>query len=125
LSECRVLVVHEDQDVREVFADLLAEKGFTAAQAVNGHAALEKMSSGYRPDVILSHLLMPVMDGYQLRTELQRHPSWAGIPLLILAASNVAEDALAGIEALLQAPVDLGEVLDRVGGACQRKTAKG
>ena len=124
MKDCKVLVIHDDQDVREVLSDLLAEKGYPVAQAADGHAALAKMRSGYRPDVILSNLLTPVMDGYQLRRELQRHHHWSSIPLLILASGEVAEDALAGIDTLLQSPIDLAELLDRVGRAC-RRTADG
>jgi two-component system chemotaxis response regulator CheY len=124
-TECKVLVVHEDQDLREVLANLLAEKGFPTAQAENGHAALTKMRSGYRPDVIISDLLMPVMDGYQLKTELKRHPKWAKIPLLILAGGDVGDDALAGIEAVVQTPIDLDDLLERVREACKHKAAAG
>lgn len=123
MKDCHVLVVQDDHDVREVLVDLLTEQGFPVTEAENGAAALAKLKAGYRPDVILSDLVMPLMDGYQLKTELQRHPSWASIPLLILTGGDVHDQALAGIEAVLRAPIDPEVLLERVRRVCRRKAA--
>src|SRR5204863_319323 len=84
MKDCRVLVVEDDRDLREVIAEILEAEGFPVERAANGHEALEKLRGGYEADVILTNLLMPVVDGYELRAELKKHPGWSRIPLIVL-----------------------------------------
>src|SRR5437868_11725402 len=107
MMDCKVLVVHDDDDVREILVDLLREDGFPVESAQNGLAAMQKIEAGYRPDVVLSDFLMPEMDGYQLARELKRHPAWASIPLLVLTSARLPGWAVDQLEAVLQAPIDL------------------
>ena len=83
MKDCRVLVVEDDRDLREVIAEILEAEGFPVERAANGHEALEKLRGGYEADVILTNLLMPVVDGYELRAELKKHPGWSRIPLIV------------------------------------------
>ena len=121
MKDCKVLVVEDDQDIRELIADILAGEGFPVEQAENGAMALQKMRSGYAPDVILTNLLMPVMDGYQLNSELKRHGGWSTIPLIVMTAGRAMPGALQDVETVLQKPVDLEALLARVRMACRQK----
>lgn len=123
MKECKLLVVHDNEDLRNVLVELLTSEGFPVEEAHNGHAALEKMRAGYKPDVILSDLLMPVMDGYELNRELKRHETWSSIPLIVLTGLNVGADRLTDIEAILQLPFDSETLLDRVKSACAKAAA--
>ena len=122
MRDCKVLVVEDDQDIRELIADILAGEGFPVEQVENGALALQKMRAGYAPDVILTNLLMPVMDGYQLNSELKRHATWARIPLIVMSAGKAMPDALRDVEAVLQKPVDLENLLARVRKACAARS---
>ena len=63
-----VMIVDDDFDVRELFADSLAEEGYVVETACNGQEALELLRGGAVPvpGVILLDLMMPVMDGWKI-----------------------------------------------------------
>src|SRR5207244_3887819 len=111
MKNCRVLVVQDDADLRQAIVELLRSEGFPVEEATNGQDALEKMKAGYKPHIILSDLLMPVMDGYELNRELKRHESWSSIPLIVSTGLTVKAEELAHIEALLQMPFDIEGLL--------------
>jgi CheY-like chemotaxis protein len=121
MKDCRILVVEDDHDVRELVADVLATEGFPVEQAPNGAAALQKLRAGFRPDVILTNLLMPLMDGYQLAAELKKHESWARIPIIIITAGQTKPEVLRHVEEVLQQPLDLHQLLSGVKRACAKK----
>jgi CheY-like chemotaxis protein len=84
-----VFIVEDDFDVRELFADTLAEAGYDVATAANGQEALERLRvSQAAPGVILLDLMMPVMDGWQMKRELASDPSLAEIPVVMMTASR-------------------------------------
>ncbi len=123
MKDCKVLVVEDDQDIRELIADILASEGFPVEQAANGAEALHKMKTGYEPDVVLTNLLMPLMDGYQLNAELKRHQGWSAIPTIVMTAGKARPSALADVEVVLQKPVDLEHLLAKVKQACVARKA--
>ncbi|HET6281370.1 MAG TPA: response regulator [Polyangia bacterium] len=81
-----VFVVDDDRDIREDLGDLLREEGFGVEAAWNGAEALNRLKAGFRPDVIILDIMMPVMDGKTFRGELQKLPELAGIPVIGLTA---------------------------------------
>ena len=123
VKDCKLLVVHDDDDLRGALVELLTSEGFPVEDANNGHAALEKMKAGYKPDVILSDLLMPVMDGFELNRQLKRHETWSSIPLIVSTGLDLGADHLTDIEAILQLPFDTETLLARVKSACGKTAA--
>ncbi len=123
MKNCKVLVVHDDSDVREILVDLLSAESFPVESEPNGLAAMRRVQAGYQPDVVITDLMMPEMDGYQLVRELKRHAAWASIPLLVLTSATPPPQSLEHVEAILQAPVDLEELLGQVKAACRKKAA--
>ena len=86
---CLVLVVEDDEDVRDIIGTLLQECGYSVIVARNGEEALERLRSGpSRPCVILLDLWMPVMDGWQFREEQQKDASLAAIPVVALSGDG-------------------------------------
>jgi CheY-like chemotaxis protein len=86
---CLVLVVEDDEDIREILAALLREFGYGVIVAKNGEEALQKLRSGtFRPCVILLDLWMPVMNGWQFREEQRKDSSLAAIPVVALSADG-------------------------------------
>ncbi len=82
----RVLIVDDDRDIRETLGDLLTDEGFEVEAAWNGETALSRLAEGFRPDVIVLDVMMPVMDGLTFRSLQRSHPALAGIPVLGLTA---------------------------------------
>jgi CheY-like chemotaxis protein len=81
-----ILLVEDDSDLRVTLAELLELQSHTVETAGDGAEALERLNDGFRPDVIVMDLGMPVMDGWQFSERLRRDPDWARIPLLVISA---------------------------------------
>src|SRR5688500_17713436 len=102
----RVLVVEDDEGIREALCDLLATEGFDVTSAVHGADALEKLrGNGEKPNVILLDLMMPVMDGWAFRAEQRRDPALAAIPVVVITASRSADVASLEPRAFLKKPI--------------------
>jgi CheY-like chemotaxis protein len=80
-----VLVVEDDTDLRESLSQALRDHGFGVTPATNGQEALDILRAGAKPSVILLDLLMPVLNGWQLRAELRRDPRLAQIPQVVIS----------------------------------------
>jgi len=89
-----ILVVDDDASIRTAMRELLETEGYDVTEAANGLAALGKLRAGLRPAVILLDLMMPVMDGWDLRTEQLRDPELAGIPVLIVTAAGFSIESV-------------------------------
>ena len=68
----RILVVDDDESVRDVFKVMLQEKGYEVATATNGFDALLKLKEVVIPDVIISDLNMPEMSGFEFLSVVRR-----------------------------------------------------
>jgi signal transduction histidine kinase len=78
-----VLVVDDEDIVREVITEMLQDAGYVTVEARHGAEALERLST-YRVDLVLSDVSMPVMDGYGLYDRIRA--GWAGLPFIFLTA---------------------------------------
>jgi CheY-like chemotaxis protein len=89
-----VLIVDDDSAVRTALKELFETEGYAVAVAANGRAALNHLSAGLRPCVVLLDLMMPVMDGWDFRTEQLRDPSLTQIPVCILTAAGFSNQTI-------------------------------
>jgi len=78
-----VLVVDDEEDIRQYLAAALLDAGFEVITAEDGFAALEQVKKR-RPDLISLDLVMPKKSGAGFYRELTRNKEWAGIPVLIV-----------------------------------------
>jgi CheY-like chemotaxis protein len=92
-QEVRVLIVEDEQDIRESLGELLEAEGFVVSQAENGRHALDSLAEAPAlPAVILLDLMMTIMDGEQFRREQLADARLAHIPIVIMsAARDIAE----------------------------------
>jgi CheY-like chemotaxis protein len=115
-----VLVIDDDEDVREVVATVLGDAGFAVEVAGDGAEALRLLrGEGLAPCLILLDLMMPVMDGYRFRAAQRDDPALAAIPTIIFTAGGVGAEveALAAL-AVVRKPIDLRRLLAIVRGHC-------
>jgi len=112
-----VMVVEDDPAVRETVQAVLEDEGYRVIPAGNGREALDRLREVAAPSLILLDLMMPVMDGWQLRAELARDPLLSLIPVVVMSAdARVEQKAKAlSVAAILQKPVTLDHLLDTVG----------
>ncbi len=74
-----VLVVDDEQDIREVFEAVLRYDGYEVLSCNDGQQAMDLLRQGARPDAILLDLMMPNMDGWQFRVAQKSHSELASI----------------------------------------------
>lgn len=115
-----ILCIDDETEIRNLLVEEFEEAGFKTLQAANGQEGLQKILSHW-PDVVVSDVSMPVMDGHQLLAEIQiNYPELANIPFIMLTALTDRENTLtglrAGADAYLTKPVDLDMLLAKVTG---------
>ena len=87
-----VLIVDDQTTSRELVRDLLAHRGHTVIEAHEGVEALG-LAHARHPDLVITDVLMPGMDGYQLAQELRAAPDTAGTPIVFLTANYLLGEA--------------------------------
>lgn len=120
----RVLLVEDEQTLADIIADTLSEKDFTVTVAYNGVEGLRAFDRE-RPQVVVTDIMMPGMDGLSLVAELRRRdPS---VPILFLSARSAAEDVVRGFEAggndYLRKPFAMSELIVRLRALAGRQAA--
>lgn len=108
-----ILVVEDDQDLRETLMESLEHAGYAVSTAGDGAVALELLRTrSRRPDLILLDLQMPNMNGIEFRREQLKQPSLADIPVALLTADAEGEQKAASLDvALLRKPLKLPQLL--------------
>jgi CheY-like chemotaxis protein len=110
-----VLVVDDDDALRDVVAEAIADAGYTVAQAENGREALAKMRE-FTPCIVLLDLMMPVMDGWEVVAEMDADPLLSSVPVCIVSAqSGIAPPRNICI---LKKPATLSGILSAVEAHC-------
>ena len=90
-----LLVVEDNDALREGLREMLSLEGFTVLVAANGRSALDQMSL-LTPDLIISDIAMPEMDGIAFFSAVRARPEWLTIPFLFLTARGEKQDILQG-----------------------------
>lgn len=112
----KLLIVDDDADFRRFVRGIL-EANYDVVEAENGLVGLERARDG-QPDLIISDVMMPAMDGFQLTQELKSAPSTAHIPLILLTAKSTTRDTVDGLshgaDDYLSKPFDSTELVARI-----------
>ena len=110
-----ILVVDDDQDIRDTLTELLQEEGYSVLRASHGVEALSALRDQPSPSLILLDLMMPVMDGWQFRAEQRKDPALAKIPVVVISATGKDEKVSAlGAVQFLKKPIRLEQLLEAV-----------
>ena len=118
-----VLVVDDQEEIRENLELVLEAEGYFVLTAGDGREALELMSS--QPvDLILADIAMPRMNGYQLFERVRENPQWVTVPFLFLTAraldSDIRYGKELGVDDYLTKPIQPEDVLAAVHGRLKR-----
>lgn len=93
----KILVVEDEEIVRSNIAEILKAEGFEIAEAENGVQAIKELSRFY-PDLIISDIMMPGMDGFELVNYIQNNPLTSSIPIILLTARAESTDIRRGMQ---------------------------
>ncbi len=113
-----ILVVEDNDDVREMMSLTLELEGHDVATASNGRDALNQLRAGDRPSVILLDLMMPVMNGWEFSQAIESDPVLRAVPIIIVSAATTELIHRTVAAAYLAKPLDMDQLLDVVGGLC-------
>ena len=117
----RILIAEDDRELRQLFQHVLMKNGYAVTGVADGKEALDAIDKGYY-DLIISDIMMPVMDGYELVSSLRR----AGIntPVMMITAKDAFDDMrlgfLSGTDDYMVKPVNVNEMVLRVGALLRR-----
>ena len=117
----KILIVEDDRELRQLFQRVLTKHGYSVRGVSDGQEALDALEQDYC-DLIISDIMMPVMDGYQLVQALRE--SGSQIPVLMITAKNAFDDMrqgfLSGTDDYMVKPVNINEMVLRVGALLRR-----
>ncbi|MEY4731457.1 MAG: hypothetical protein RL681_403 [Candidatus Parcubacteria bacterium] len=115
----KILIVDDDQFLRDMFVATFTEAGFDVTSAADGQEAWDKLGVGYKPDIVMTGILMPRMSGFELLRNMQADPKLAPIPVAIFSHRGREEDKktakdLNADDFIIQGSVPLVEVVRRI-----------
>jgi CheY-like chemotaxis protein len=108
----RILLVEDDPSLRELLHDALTDEGFTVVRVEHGGQALAEANVA-PPDLVLTDLMLPVMDGQELAHHLREQPSTASTPILLITAAFPLP-ASDEFTIILPKPFDLARLLSTI-----------
>jgi DNA-binding response OmpR family regulator len=118
-----ILVVEDELDAAEMFAEMMHVNGFHVLKATGCQAAM-RMIDAERPAAVILDIMMPDISGLEVLRHIQRDPGLAGIPVIVVSAKSLPADIKTGLEAgasiYLTKPVDyldLKQAVEKVLGA--------
>ena len=107
-----ILVVEDEDSIRESVSELLADEGYRVEQAANGVEALAKLQRE-TPQLVILDLWMPVMTGADVLKKMRADARLASIPVVVLTAASDAPPSEPGVE-VLRKPVLLEALLKAI-----------
>jgi len=112
----RILVVDDDDDIREVMQELLVAEGFQVDVAKDGLDALGKLEVDGTPPLILLDMMMPRMDGEAFLKALRAKPALANASVVVISGNGAAREKADHLQAAgcLVKPFELDELLELV-----------
>jgi DNA-binding NarL/FixJ family response regulator len=122
----QLLLVDDEPGLREAVQDYLQEHGFTVQAASNAGDAWQMLQTR-TPDLVISDVMMPKVDGYQFLEQLREDPRFKSLPVVFLTARGMTTDRIqgyqAGCDAYLSKPFDPDELVAIVENLLERRTA--
>lgn len=117
----KILIAEDDIELRQLFSHVLIKNGYSVTGVCNGKEALDALDKGYY-DLIISDIMMPEMDGYELVSSLRT--AGYSIPVMMITAKDAFDDMrmgfVSGTDDYMVKPVNVNEMVLRVGALLRR-----
>ncbi len=105
----KILVIEDDNLIRETVLEILESRGFEAVGAENGKVGIQLAAQ--IPDLILSDVMMPELDGFEVFAAVRSHPATASIPFIFMTASEMEKALELKADGYLKKPCSVAEML--------------
>lgn len=117
----KILIAEDDSELRQLFSHVLIKNGYSVTGVCNGKEALDALDKGYY-DLIISDIMMPEMDGYELVSSLRT--AGYSIPVMMITSKDAFDDMrmgfVSGTDDYMVKPVNVNEMVLRVGALLRR-----
>ena len=117
----KILIVEDDQELRQLFGHVLLKNGYAVKEVSNGKEALDALGTDYY-DLMISDIMMPLMDGFELVRSLRETGN--GMPVLMITAKDAFDDMrvgfLSGTDDYMVKPININEMVLRVSALLRR-----
>ena len=116
MGKPKILIVEDNSDVRRLYAIALNQRGFEVKLAANGAEAVERISNGEKPDVILLDWLMPLMDGGEVISRLNGDGASSSMQIIVISGQPEPppESRDPRIQCWLSKPVSIDELVNEI-----------
>ena len=117
----KILIAEDDRELRQLFSHVLIRQGYAVTGVADGQQALDALDADYY-DLIISDIMMPIMDGYELVRQLRE--SGSTTPVLMITARDAFDDMRLGFQSgtddYMVKPINVNEMVLRVGALLRR-----
>jgi CheY-like chemotaxis protein len=116
MSNKLILIVEDEYDIASTLELAFSMEDYEVKIASGGHEALETLKIGPMPDIIISDIMMPIMNGYELIQKVRDIKRYDHIPILLMSAGRISPEKLDNVaySGYIRKPFDLDEVLTLV-----------
>lgn len=127
MSDKRILIVDDEEHIRELIKFNLEKNGYKTLQAADGKEGLE-LAKERRVDLIILDLMIPVMDGFEVCKEVRKDSSIENTPIIMLTAKSEEIDKILGLELgaddYMTKPFSVRELVARVKAQLRRNSGR-
>lgn len=117
MTQKTVLIVEDEEDAAELFAEMMRVSGFRVLKTSTSTPALSMMTAE-KPDVVILDIMMPEISGLDILRQMRSDPELANIPVVVVSATTMPADIKSGMEAgastYLTKPVGFQELKEAV-----------
>ncbi|MCL4786666.1 MAG: response regulator [Verrucomicrobia bacterium] len=118
MARSKILLVEDDNDVREIFSRALRQAGYDVQEADHALGAVCAMVRA-GADLVVTDIRMPIVDGLSLVNELKAHEDTRNVPVVALTGHDTPENRAAAFDAgcvgFISKPIDTGEFIRQIG----------
>jgi CheY-like chemotaxis protein len=117
----KILVIEDDKLIRETVLEILEWHGFEAVGAQNGQIGL-KIAIAQMPDLILSDVMMPKFNGFEVFATLRSHPATSNIPFIFMTGTEMEKVLELGADGYLNKPCSATQILAAIANQLEKPT---
>jgi CheY-like chemotaxis protein len=117
----KILVIEDNNLIRETVLELLESRGFEAVGAENGQVGIQ-LAIAQIPDLILSDVMMPQVNGFEVFAAVRSHPATASIPFIFMTGSEMEKVLELKADGYLKKPCSVKEMLRAIATQLEKPT---